>query len=306
MNRLREGREMRNTAICVAIACLLFASTVHRRCLGAEGPDLFEKSWAAASLPHRRVTLCSKVMELVQAIEVKEGQRVSRGDVLIKLDALKLERQKAVAEKNADFTARIQSAQAKSEHLAREFERKDKLGEFLSESKLDEARTDMELAKLEVQELQRQQELAKAGVDYYEALLRDYAIVSPIDGVVSNLMVETGEMVKEGQAVVEVIDPDTIEVRVHLPEGTLARIGNAQGTSVTFAAFPGEPAVPGEIHFISPDVDSSSGTFLVKILVEAKGSQLRPGLACQVRFAEGSGASATPSLEPAPAVRDST
>ena len=106
--------------------------------------------------------------------------------------------------------------------------------------------------------------------------------------------------------VVEVIDPDTLEVRVHLPEGTLARIGDAQETSVAFAAFPDEPAVPGKIHFISPYVDSRSGKFLVKILVDAKRSQLRPGLACQVRFVEGSGAFAAPSSESAPTARDST
>jgi len=300
---------MRNTAICVAIACLLFAPSVHRRCLGAEGPDLFEKSWAAASLPHRSVILSSRVMELVEKLEVKEGQRIRRGEVLIKLDALKVQRQMDVAEKNADFEARVDSAQVRYEHLKQQFESRERLGkpgEFVSQEILGQAHTEMELARLEVDELKRQKALAKASVDYYEALLRDYEIVSPIDGVVSNLMIETGEMVKEGQAVVEVIDPDTIEVRVHLPEETLARIGDAKGTLVAFAAFPGEPAVPGKIHFISPYVDSRSGKFLVKILVDAKGTPLRPGLACQVRFVEGSGAFAAPSSEPTPTARDST
>ena len=297
---------MRNTAIYVAIACLLFAPLVHRRCLGGEGLDLFEKSWAAASLPHRRVSLSSKVMELVQVIEVKEGQRISRGDVLIRLDATLLQRQVEVAEKSADFAARIQSVQAKCELLQREFERKEKLGEFLSESKLDQARTEVQLAKLELQELERQEALEKARLAYYQARMRDYVVVSPIDGVVSNLLVETGEMVNEGQPVVEVIDPDTIEVRVHLPEGNLARIGDAQGSSVVFPAFGREHASPGKIHFISPYVDSSSGTCLVKILVEAAGSGLKPGLACEVRFMEDSGDAASRPAAPDPTPRDSS
>ena len=144
----------------------------------------------------------------------------------------------------------------------------------------------MRLAKLQVQELLRQEELAKANVDYYQARLRDYDIVSPIDGVVSSLMVQEGEMVNEGQPLAEVIDPDTIEVRVHLPEECLPSIETVQGASVVFGVFASEGSVPGRVRFVSPYVDSSSGTFLVKILVEAAGTKLRAGVACQVQFVE--------------------
>ena len=249
-------------------------------------PDLFQRAWPATSRPHRRVVLSSKVTELVHAIDVEEGGRVNRGQVVVRLDDRVLAAQAAVAEKSADFDSRILAAEKRWRHQQRELKRRQDLGEFISGSALDAAQIEVDLAELDLRELERQRDLAQRNYAFYQARLMDYAIVSPIDGVVSNLFVEQGEMVNEAQEIAEIIDQDTIEVRVHLPERNLTQMKDAGQVRVLFPAFSAERFFPARLHFISPYVDSSSGTFLVKVLVDAKEQDLMPGLGCEVRFDE--------------------
>ena len=251
-----------------------------------ETPDMFSTAWPSVSLPHRAVVLSSKIAELVQTVAVEEGQRVMEREVLIMLDARLLELQLAAAETGADYTARIELARTRFEYQQREFKRTKKLDEFATERDLDELETKVAIALLEVAELERQKELAERNRNYHKARLEEeYQIVSPIDGVVSNLWIAAGEMVDRAQRIVEVIDTDTVEVRVRLHERNLRHIKDIKAVTVRFPAL-GEGRFPGRIHFISPAVDSSSGTFLVKVLVEAAGTQMKPGLACETSFSK--------------------
>ena len=195
-----------------------------------------------------------------------------------------MKRQVAIAEISADFDARIHAAQASHEHLKRQFEMLQKAQESFTEQQLDKAETEMVIAKWGLKELRRQEVLAKRNLDYYKASLQEYLIISPIDGVVANLWIETGEMVDMAQKVLEIVDPDTVEVRVHIHENNLKQFALARTTMVRFPAVESKRSFPGTIHYVSPYVDSSSGTFLVKILVDASEAAIRPGLGCDVRF----------------------
>ena len=272
--------------LALVLLCGLLVAAAGGQAPTDETPDLFSTAWPSVSLPHRRVVLSSKIAELVQALEVEEGQRVKVGDVLVSLDARLLELQLDAAETSADYKARIDLAETRYEYQQREFGRIKALDEFASEKDRDELETKVEIARLELLELQRQEKLAERNLDYHKARLEEeYQIVSPIDGVVCNLWIEAGEMVDKAQRIVEVIDTDTVEVRVHLHERNLRYIKEIKAVTVRFPAL-GEGRFPGRIHFISPAVDSSSGTFLVKVLVEAAGTEIRPGLACETSFSK--------------------
>ncbi len=272
--------------LALVLLCGLLGAAAGGQAPTDETPDLFSTAWPSVSLPHRRVVLSSKITELVKTVEVEEGQRVKEGDVLVRLDARLLKLQLDAAETGADYTARIDLARTRYEYQQREFDRIKTLGKFASEKDRDELETKVAIAQLEVVELQRQEKLAERNLAYHEARLEEeYQIASPIDGVVSNLWVEAGEMVDKAQRIVEVIDTDTVEVRVHLHERNLRYIKEIKAVTVRFPAL-GEGRFPGKIHFISPAVDSGSGTFLVKILVEAAGTEIKPGLACETSFSK--------------------
>jgi len=245
--------------------------------------------WRAVSLAYRRAVLSSKLDENVEEVLVQEGQPVKKGDVLVRFDSRLLKARIAIAETEADFEARIKSAQKRYEFLQGEFQRlqriqgSDESGRFVSEVELAKARYQMETALLELQELDRLRKLKEAELQYYRAQQGDYLIRSPIDGVVAQVWVRPGEMAGKGQRIVEVIDPDVIEVRVHLPEQYAPVVLCGQKALVRFPALsPRE--FEGKVHVVSPQVDSSSGTFLVKVLVEPDVEEIRPGMGCEVTF----------------------
>ena len=268
--------------------------------------DLFEREWPATSRPYRRVVLSSKIREQVRQVCVEEGTAVRKGDVLVRLDSDVMEARIAAAESAADYAARLDRATATLEHLRREYERLRALGEGISDSRLDQAATTRDLAAHDLDELRRQKDQADRGLALQRKLLRDYEIVAPMDGVVSTLWVQEGELVDEAQRLLELIDPTLIEVHVHVPEQNLPLMERVAEARVAFPAAEGDVARPARVTFVAPYVDSGSGTFLVKLLLplEERTGPIRPGLLCRVRFIQApaaEGARPAPQEAPAPA-----
>ena len=141
----------------------------------------------------------------------------------------------------------------------------------------------MKMAKLDVEELGRSKRQADQQLAYYEYQAEDYTILSPIDGVVSRLWIEEAEMASEGLPLVKVIDPRVVEVRLHPSERFVKLVARGQKVVVKFPAAD-DQEFAGSVYVVSPDVDSSSHTFMVRILVEPGRDDVRPGMGCQVRF----------------------
>jgi len=268
------------TWLLPAVVCLTFLVPAGR---SAETlPPLSSRYWPAVSLPHIKVRLSSKVDETIHAIKAKEGQGVRAGNVLIAFDARLIEARIAIAEAEADFNSRIARAKADLAYLTRELQRSRGMEEFLSESELDKAKHAMEAARLDLENLKTQRALAVARLNYYKAQAEDYVIRAPIDGVVSRVWAKKGEMARQGEKLIEIISPDVLEVRLHLPEAYTYLVPG-QRARVKFAAIKGRE-FEGTVHIISPYIDSPSGTFEVKLLVRPNATQVKPGMACQVKF----------------------
>jgi RND family efflux transporter MFP subunit len=279
--------------LLVGLFAVLFCSVPVSAVVGPEGgsgpeeePELGAKHWPAVSVPHTRVVLSSKLNEYVTELPVEEGQQVAEGDVVLRFDARQIEAQIAVAEVEADYESRIDQQKDRYEHMKREYERSKALAEgeaVISESKLDQHRTQMQMARLDLEEMKRQAIRAEKQLALYQARATDYTLKAPGNGVVSQVWIEEGEMATEGEKLIEIIDPEAIEVRVHMPEKLADAIKREQKATLQFACVGGE-TVPASVYFVSPYVDSSSGTFLVKLLARVGNRELKPGMGCEVRF----------------------
>ena len=169
-------------------------------------------------------------------------------------------------------------------HLQKEFERSKNLKQFITESDLEKARYEMEAAGLDLAEMQRTQTLAQRQLAYLKAEAEDYVIRAPLDGVASHVWIEPAEMARQGQQLMEVMDPDVIEMRIHLKEQHTGRVKAGQRIVARFCP-PCEREFSGTVDVVSPYVDSSSGTFMVRALVQpGEGADVKPGMGCEVRF----------------------
>lgn len=113
-----------------------------------------------------------------------------------------------------------------------------------------------------------------------EREVRRRQLRSPIDGILVRRHVHPGEWVAPGVPVFRVINLDRLRVETFYPTRQAAAL--AVGMRVEFRAQDGgsdEPAPPGEIQFISPEVDPVTGQVLVWAVFDnaAPGSRLRPG-----------------------------
>jgi len=128
--------------------------------------------------------------------------------------------------------------------------------EATTQADLEKAEKMMRLAAEELKEAQvhlkklrkgaRIEEIEQAGsavesasfeVDYSLALLKDYAIYSPIDGLVSELYQDAGETAHAGSPLLKLINPNKLRIRAELEETDVGKVREGQRVEVSTDAY---------------------------------------------------------------------
>ncbi len=158
----------------------------------------------------RQSTVSAQISGRVAAVNFDVGERVKKGQVLVKIDATEVshalnESRAQLAEAQASF----ENAKATYERTLHLFERK-----FVSQAALDKAKTEFEAAKSRVDARR-----ANVGI---AANTESYAtVVAPYSGVVAARHVEIGEMAYPGKQLVTGFDPRELRLTVSIPQDRL-------------------------------------------------------------------------------------
>lgn len=131
---------------------------------------------------------------------------------------------------------------------------------------------------------------AQASVDSAQAAYRGQAnqagyasLVSDVDGVVTAVDAEAGQVVAPGAPVVRVAKAGENEVVIGIPEDQVEALRAVADIQVRLWALPGR-TLAGRIREIAPVADAATRTFTVKIAL-ADQRLARPGMTASVRFA---------------------
>lgn len=92
-------------------------------------------------------------------------------------------------------------------------------------------------------------------------------IAAPFEGQIDELMVEVGEAVQRGSAMVKLIDPLRIEVPIELPVSTRPRVAIETAVTLSVDSAP-ELQWSGEVERASPSADERSRTFQAYVVVD--------------------------------------
>jgi multidrug resistance efflux pump len=158
------------------------------------------------------VTIAPDVSGLVSEVSVKDNQTVKRGDTLFRIDSQRFE----LALAQADAAAGTRKAQM--DEARREANRSERLNQ-LSVSQ-------------ETQE-QRQSTADQAAAAYREALadravaelnLRHSEVTSPVDGTVTNVLLQAGDYVTTGKGVMALVNNATLRIEGYFEETKLPKI----------------------------------------------------------------------------------
>lgn len=225
----------------------------------------------------KTVDLSSKLTGRVLKINVKKGDTVKKGDVLIELDtpeidakaeqvnatlALALAQQDKV--NNGARSEQIAMAKASYDLAKKTYDRLNRLHKegVIPTQKLDEAQAKYQAAKDNYNMLvtgSRVEDKASAMANVKRAqganaevnsYLKENKIVSPIDGVITEITVEEGELVGAGYPIVTVVDNNDCWVTFNLREDLLTKIKNGTELNVKIPAV-GKDTIKFRVNYIS-------------------------------------------------------
>jgi membrane fusion protein (multidrug efflux system) len=194
----------------------------------------------------------------VDWIGPREGQNVSKGDLLAKIDvsALKasLDRAKAAHKLSDDL-----------------YQRRSRLydNKIIAKEELDQSETQRALTLAD---------LAQIKVRYNHGFPK-----SPITGIVNHLHVEVGEYADVGKPLVEIVNIDRIKINVRVPELDVRFVKKGQQTPIRIDAFP-DRTIIGTVDFVSFKADPATKTFLVRSIIDNSDHDIRPGMIGRVAF----------------------
>jgi membrane fusion protein (multidrug efflux system) len=218
--------------------------------------------------PWRRSTVASEVAGIVERLLADEGDEVNEGEVLAVLRRDILERllQRQEADFEADQAAYDLTVSRRKRNQALLDDR------VISQQTFDDS------------ELFEEQAMHRVASDQAELLrlrelLEKTSIRAPFSGVVVRKETEVGEFVAQGGGVVEMVDPNRMEVRLDLPERFLSRM-SFEGILVQCDAMGGID-MPATVSSIAPDGDPDTRTFPLRLEIPNPDRQLRGGMLCR-------------------------
>ena len=117
-----------------------------------------------------------------------------------------------------------------------------------------------------------------------------HTMVSRFDGYVTAKRTELGKWVTKGDAVVEVLALDTVEINAYVPEADIPYVRIGEDVHVVIPALP-NALFSGRVALVIPDADARSRTFPVKVRVEnppgSDGPLLKAGMSARVTLPTG-------------------
>jgi RND family efflux transporter MFP subunit len=202
--------------------------------------------------PVHETRIGAKLLARVVEVNLKAGQVVEAGDVLLRLDDMDLQA------KRRQVTAVLNAAEAVRAQAEADANR----SSGLLKSKVvtrQEYERDVTALKSADAELYR----AKESINEIQATLDWATIRSPIKGVVIDKKVDAGDMVTPGQILATLFDPTRMQLVASVRESLAHRLKVGQPIEVQIENFTKQRT--GTISEIVPEAESSSRAFQVKV-----------------------------------------
>ncbi len=223
--------------------------------------------------PKNQATLRAEVPGAVVRVYAEEGERVSAGQVLARIDDA------ALRESWLSARSGMRSAEENAILARRNAERATRLSEAGAI-----AERDLEGSRLSSQSAEAALADAKARLTNAERMLAKTEIRAPFAGVVSARPVNSGDVVQAGTALVTVVDPSRLEIEANVPAEAIAYLTTGKPVDFTVSGY-GDRAFTGVVERISPTLDPATRQVKVRVSIVNPGQALVGGLFARGRIA---------------------
>jgi len=257
--------------------------------------------------PVRQINVGAPAAGNVVELNVREGDTVKAGQVLMQIDprnlAIQVDSQNqslAAARSQLEETRRsIESAKAALTQSKAAYQRQEGLMKsgLTSREALESAQNDLTMRQAAVDQAEQSIKTQETRIKQQESLLQNaqydlskMRLVSPLDGIVTKRNVDIGEMVSGNQfqtvALITIADMSVIRAEIEVDETDIPNVTIGQPAKVTIDALP-DKTFRGRVTEVgnSPIAASAGSTtratnFLVKITIDDRVPNVRPGFTC--------------------------
>ena len=220
--------------------------------------------------PEKEARLSAEVPGAVVQTMAEAGQRVTRGQLLARID------NSAIQQAYLSARSSLASAQSAATNAERELDRARKLvaAGAIAERDLEQATTANTAA-------QAQLAAARAQVAAAQQNLGRTRIVAPFTGVVATRAVSAGDVVAPGAPLFTIVEPGSMRIEAAVPAEQLSGVRIGAPVSFTVSGYPGR-VFTGRVTRVSPIADPTTRQVQILATIPNAGNTLVGGL-----FAEG-------------------
>lgn len=194
----------------------------------------------------------------VKKVHVREGQRVSKGKLLVSLNS------DMIRSSIAEIKTQLELAQTIYKRQTGLWDKK--IG---SEVQYLQAKTNKESLENRLKSLQAQLDMSQ--------------ITAPVSGIVDDITLKEGELAMPGMQLLRLVNLDKVYINADVSEAYLAKVRSGDEAQVMFPSYPGLK-IDTLVHRVGHVVKSANRTFLVQLLLDNNEEQFKPNMVSVVRL----------------------
>jgi RND family efflux transporter MFP subunit len=212
---------------------------------------------------------------------------VKKGTLLAKLSSAQELATLNLARSRAGMRGELRAAEVRLDIAGKKRKRAEELVKqnFVSANAMDEADAEYRLATEQLLAARENHTLAEFEVKRAEEILAQRSILSPVNGIVAQVMLGPGELTASTQKdpIMSILEIDPLNVEVVLPVREIGRIKVGQTAVVTPDA-PVGGRYNARVEVVDANLDATSGTFGVRLTLPNPANRIPAGARCRVRF----------------------
>jgi membrane fusion protein (multidrug efflux system) len=194
----------------------------------------------------------SKIRGTVIKVEVREGENVTKGQVIARIDP-------------DDFRIAVDSARANYELAKANY---DRIASLYAQKMI---------ARAEMDKLEAQLKTSKAALENAELMLSRCAIKAPISGVIRRLDAKEGLLLSVSDPVAEILQVERVKAVVGIPESDVALVRDIEKVNLTIQAL-GNMEIVGRSHFLASSPESGARIYRLELAIDNKDNLIMPGM----------------------------
>ena len=202
--------------------------------------------------PWNSLNLLSKIHGTIMKLDVAEGERVEKGQIISLIDP-------------ADYQIALDSAKATYE-LA-----------VANQKRLSDLFARGIIPRAEIESLDAQVKTSKAALDNAELMLSRCEIRAPISGIIQKLDAKEGLLLNVSDPVAEILQIDKVKAVVGIPESDVALVRDIQEVSLSIQALEDKEIV-GRTHFLASSPENGARLYRLELEIDNSNNEILPGM----------------------------